>query len=354
MSVTAPEAPPIKYLLAYYGTDSWTDLVLRWNGSGTEWSLYRVGETTPLYTGTERQFGFIGEPSSRYDFRVETTVGATTYDKTIMTYTSSLPSPIGLEVASIGDTAVTLKWNAQSGTSVYEVCDVTDSYRVIHSGPDTSLTVSGLTPSARYSYSVRSKLAAETSRWSAPVTFFTLPPDSITPGVYSFSPISIYTWAAGRPGSTDPYWIPAQSDWFHGDGYEWNDNTGVQTTYFFYGSPNPFGMLRGAVVSKCEVFIDRYSAGGDPGPVLSRLALHTYQGKPDGEPFPTNSQVDAGTLSRGESAWVEVPTEWATQLIIGAFANGVAWGGVPERYQLSKNMPYGTSPRIGDIRVTVA
>lgn len=352
MTVTAVEAPPIKYLLAYYGTNSWTDLILRWNGSGTAWRLYKVGESTPLYEGTEREYQFAGAPSTRYDFRVETIVGGKPYDKSIMTYTTALPAPTGLTLVNVGDTGATLSWNKQSGVDTYEVCDVTNSYKVIHSGPETTLTIGSLTPSSRYSYAVRSKLPAETSRWSAPVTFFTLPPDSITPGVYEFSPTSIYTYAAGRPGSTDPRWLPAQSDWYHGDGYEWSDNNGVQTTFFFFDSPNPFNALKGAVVSKCEVYLSRYTAGGDPGPVLSRLALHTYANKPDGEPT-TRSQIDAGTLSRGEGAWVEVPNEWANQLIIGAFATGVAWGGVPERYQMAKNTPYGTSPRIGDIRITV-
>ena len=352
-TLTAPTAPPIKYLLAYYGPNSWTDLILRWNGAGTDWTLYLVGQADPLYKGTGREFAFTGVPSTQYDFRIETTVDGKPYSQTIMAYTTSLPAPVGLQTLNIGDTGVTLQWSPQSGVTVYELCDVTDSYKVIHSGPETTLTLGGLTPSTRYSYAVRSRLGTEVSRWSAPVTFFTLPPDSITPGTYKFSPNVTYTWAAGRPGSSNPEWLPAQSDWYHGDGYEWNDNNGVQTTYFFFGTPNPFSVLKGAVVSKCEVYISRYSAGGDPGPVLSRLALHTYANKPDGEPTPTNSQVDAGTLSRGEAMWVEVPTEWADQLIIGAFANGVAWGGVPGRYQMSKNVPYGTDPRIGDVRITV-
>lgn len=345
--------PAIKYLLAYYGPNSWTDLILRWNGSGTYWRLFKLGDSDPLYEGDAREYAFKGEPSTRYDFRIETTVDGKVYDRTIMTYTTALPAPTGLTLVSAGDTGATIKWNPQSGVSAYEVCDVTNSYKVIHSGPETQFTVSGLEPSTRYSYAIRSKLPSETSRWSAPVTFFTLPPDSITPGVYGFSPLAIYTYAAGRPGSTDPHWLPAQSDWYHGDGYEWNDNNGVQTTFFFFGNPNPFNILKGAVVSKCEVYLSRFTAGGDPGPVLSRMALHTYANKPDGEPITTGSYVDAGTLSRGEGAWVEVPTEWADQLIIGAFANGVAWGGVPERYEMSKNLPYGTSPRIGDVRITV-
>lgn len=353
MTVTAVDAPPIKYLLAYYGINSWTDLILRWNGSGTDWKLFEVGSADPIYEGSGREFRFEGTPASRYDFRIETTVDGKAYDKAIMSYTTALPAPIGLAAATVGDTGATLKWTPQTGVTSYEIADVTDSYATVYAGPDPTLTLKGLTPSTRYSYAVRSKLGDETSRWSAPVTFFTNQPDSIAPGAYMFSPLAIYTWAAGRPGSTDPQWLPSQSDWFHGDGFEWNDNNGVQTTYFFFGSPNPFGALRGAVVSKCEVYLSRFTAGGDPGPVLSRLALHMYASKPDGEPTPTQSQVDAGTLSRGEAAWVEVPTEWADQLIIGAFANGVAWGGVPERYEMSKNTPYGPAVRIGDIRITV-
>lgn len=353
MTVEATTASPIKYLLAYYGKDSWTDLILRWNGAGTTWTLYLVGQSEPLYTGPERQFFYAGEPGTGYNFRVETTIDGTLYSKTIITYTTALPAPINLRTTSIGDTACTLSWDPQNKVTKYDVCDVTNSYKVITTVTDPTVTLTGLEPSSRQSYAVRSYYLNDVSRWSSPVTFFTLPPDNIQPGEYVFSANTVYVWREGRPGSTDPGWLPNQSDWYHGDGFEWNDNDGVKTTYFFFGSPNPFGRLSGAVVTRCEVYIDRYTAGGDPGPVLNRLGLHTYQNKPDGEPIPPRATVDAGTLSRGEGAWIEVPTSWAEQLIIGAYAVGVTWGGTPERYELAKNTPYGTSPRTGDVRITV-
>ena len=344
---------PIKYLLAYYGKNSWTDLILRWNGAGTTWTLYQVGVDTPLYSGPGREFAFTGSPNSRYDFRIETTVDGKAYDKTILTYTTALSAPSNLQTVDISDTAVSLKWDAQDQVTTYDIADVSNSYKVIATVNTNTATLTGLAPSSRQSYAVRSHFQDQVSRWSAPLTFFTLPPDNITPGVYTFSSTTAYVWAAGRPGSTDPGWLPSQSDWYHGDGFEWNDNNGVQTTYFFFGSPNPFNNLRGAVVTKCEVFLQRFSAGGDPGPVLSRLNLHNYPNKPDAEPSAPSASVDAGTLARGESAWVEVPTEWAKQLIIGAFALGVSWGGVPDRYQLAKNTPPGSGTRIGDVRITV-
>ena len=346
---------PIKYFLAYYGDRPWTDLILRWNGSGTTWKVTRNGFGV-IYTGSDRQITFTGDPNTKYEFTLETVVAGTSYTRQILTYTTNLLPPSGLEPVNIGDTAVSLQWAAQSGVESYDVADVTDSYKIVATVKNAKTTISGLKPSTRQSFSVRSVLSKPApilSRWSAPTTFFTNPPDNITPGEYTFQATSVYVWRAGRPGSTDPTWLPAQSDWYHGDGLEWGDSNGVQTTYFFFGTPNPFNTLMGAVVSKCEIFLDRSSANGDPGPVLSRLGLHNYPGKPDVEPDKPTATVDAGTLARGESAWVAVPTEWADQLIRGAFALGVTWGGVPERYQVARNAPYGVSPRIGDIRITV-
>lgn len=346
--------PPIKYFLAYYGDHAYTDLLLRWNGSGTYWILYLEGKADPLYSGDQQVFTYKGTPNTDYRFRLVTTVDGKEYSKTIITYTTALPAPTGLKLQQVSDSAAGLSWNPVAEAKGYEVCDVTDSYKIVLSTDKTTATFTGLDASTRYSYAVRTLLDDQLSKWSAAVTFSTLAPDNIEPGVYEFSPTTIATYAAGRPGSTDPAWLPSQSNWYHGDGYEWGDTGGVQTTYFFFGSTNPFVRLKGAVVTKCEVFLERYTTGGDPGQVLSRMLLHRYGTKPDGEPMPTTTQVDAGTLARGEKAWVEVPIEWANQLIIGAFAKGWAWGGVPERYQMCKNTAkVDGTPRIGDIRITV-
>lgn len=344
---------PIKYFLAYYGTSPWRDLVLRWNGKGTAWKLFQVGVPDPIYAGPALEYAFAGEPNTQYFFRLETTVDAVVASMEIMTFTTSLTAPSGLKATSVSDTAAMLAWNAQAGVDRYDVCDVTDSYRVLKTVTEAKATVSGLASSSRQSVAVRSHLGGNASMWSAPLTFFTKAPDNVEPGAYEFPARAIYTWTAGRPGSSDPGWRPAQDDWFHGDGLSWNDASGQQTTYFFYGSPSPFGVLRDSVVTKCEVFVARSPAGGDPGEVLSRLGLHAYAVKPDGEPSAPVATADAGPLTRGQELWIEVPADWGQQLIRGAFALGVAWGGTPERYMIARNTDFSASPRTGTIRITV-
>jgi hypothetical protein len=348
---------PIDYMVAYYGASAWKDLVVRWNGTGTNWTLYQVGVEKPLYTGTEQQYLFTGLPSTEYNFKVTTTVDGKDYDYTVLTYTTALPAPINMRTSSVFPTTAELIWNETDGVDFYEICNVRDSYAIIgqtEDGKTVTYDLTGLAPTTLYSYAVRSVYKEQRSRWSNPATFFTPASDSVTPGVYEFAPLSAYTWRAGRAGSSDPSWAPAQSNWYHGDGLTWGDLNGVQSTYFFFGSNNPFNRLRGATVSKCEIYLSRGQFGGDPGPVLSRVGLHTYPEKPDSQPIPSGSSVDVGTLSRGEAAWFEVPTAWAEQLIIGAYATGWYWGGCQERFQEAKNVDSSVNPRIGMIRITVS
>lgn len=344
---------PIDYMVAYYGEIAWRDLVVRWNGTGKTWKLFLAGQAQPLYEGTEQQYLFTGEPNNRYEFRVETVVDGQPYDFSVLTYTTALPAPINLRTADISDTAASLVWQESKGVDFYELANVANSYEVIDTTKTNTYAATKLKPNFRQSFAVRSVYKGQRSKWSNPITFFTLPTDNIEPGVYEFAPSSVYVWRAGRPGSTNPSWAPASNNWYHGDGFAWGDNNGIQSTYFFFGSPNPFNRLYGAVVTKCEVFVSRFTTGGEPGPVLSRLGLHALKEKPDGEPVPTGATVDAGELNRGEEAWIEVPTEWAKQLIIGAFAVGWYWGGCYERFQMAKNVDPATDPRIGMVRITV-
>lgn len=347
---------PIDYVVTYYGNSAWKDLVIRWNGTGNQWNLYQLGIEEPIYTGPEQQFQFSGSPSTQYNFKVTTKVDGKDYDYTVLTYTTSLPAPLNLRASYVDPSKATLQWEATPGVDYYQICDVKDSYKVIGQTAtafELTYSLTNLTQTSLYSYAVRSVFKEQRSRWSNSVTFFTPAAKHIDPGVYRFTPQSVYTWRAGLPGSTNPSWAPSQSDWAHGDGLSWGDLNGVQTTYFFFGSGNPFNRLLGANVTKCEIYLSRGSFGGDPGPVLSRVGLHTYADKPDGEPKPSGSSVDVGTLSRGEGKWVEVPTSWAEQLITGAYASGWYWGNCLERYQVSKNVDSSYDPRIGIIKITV-
>lgn len=344
---------PIKYFLAYYGKDSWKDLILRWNGTGTQWVVTLEGQEEPVYSGPDRQVAFTGQPNTSYTLTLTTTVDGVQYQRTILTYTTLLPAPTDVVLQQVSDSAAAISWAAQDGVASYDVADVSDSFKVVVTVPKPPAVLTGLSPSTRCSFAVRGHLGQDVSRWSSPVTFFTRPPDKVAPGDYVFDPAAAYVYAAGRPGSADPGWQPAQGDWYHGDGLEWGDSRGPLTTYFFFGASNPFNALYSGVPTRCQVYVDRFSTGGDPGPVLSRLGLHGYPTKPDGEPLPLAATVDAGVFDRGDAQWVDVPLDWANQLIIGAFALGVAWGGVPERYMVSRRVDPGVSPRTGSVRITI-
>jgi len=345
---------PLDYFISYYGNSPWKDIVLAWGGTGTNWKLYQVNNPTPLYQGANYTYPITSTPNTRGDYRLETTVGGTTYSQTIMTYTSSLPAPIGLAAGSITSTTASLSWTAVTGATAYEIADVAQSYKVLDTLSPTTQSLTGLTPSTRYSRAVRTVYGDIRSPWSAPVTFFTSASTSVTPGTYNFGPSNIYTWSAGKAGSTDPTWLSSTSDWYAGEGSAWGDNRGVMTTYFFFGSPNPFVALSGGTVTRFQVYLDRNGPTGDPGVVLSQWGLHNYTDKPGSQPLAPTATTDVGQFARNAYGWVDLPTSMGQTLITGTYACGLAWGGTPERYQSSLYADITVSPRVGDLKITVS
>ncbi len=345
---------PLDYFFSYYGASSWKDIVLSWGGTGTSWSVYRVNDATPIYTGSATTLAITSAPSTRGDYELRTTVGGTLYTSTIVTYTTDLPTPRSLAFSAVTATTASLSWTAVAGATGYEIADVARSYAVVASPSSATLAMTGLTPSTRYSRSVRTVYGSVKSAWSAPVTFFTSASTVATPGVFTFTPTTTYTWTAGRAGSTDPAWLSTASDWYAGDGYSWGDSRGVMTTYFFYGSPNQFTVHTGGTCTAIQVYVDRNGPTGDPGVVLSRWSLHSYYEKPGSQPDEPAASTDVGQFSRGDHGWVDLPVNWGQQLIDGVYAYGIAWGGTPERYQSSLYADLSVSPRLGDLRITVA
>jgi hypothetical protein len=343
----------INYFTASYGTSPWVQLNIYWGGVADVFRLYEVDTDALLYTGTGTSLAFEGTPGTKYSFRLEADVTSVTSSSVITVFTRTLPAPTGLVTASVTDDQVLLQWNTVGQADSYEIADVTDNYTVIHTTTDAFHLIDALTQITRYSYAVRSVLNGLPSKWSAAITFTTLAGVTVTAGVYEYPPTSIHCWTAGRPGSTDPDWRPEANDWYHGDGFQWGDNTGLNTTFFFYGPSNPFGILSGGVPSKVEVYLDRAPYGGDPGMVLSRWGLHGHATKPVSAPVVSATQADLGSFARAQFGWVELPLGWASTLISG-FDRGVAWGNVDERFQVAKNTPVETSPRMGTIRVTVS
>jgi len=341
----------INYFTSTYGTDPWRNITLYWDGdTATNYKIYQVGNPTALYNGTAKTYAFTGAPSTRYDFRLEATVSAVVYTSTITVFTRALPAPVGLTVGSITDTTASLTWQAVGGATTYDIGDVTDDYTVLYNQPGVSKALSGLTKQTRYSMAVRTISSGVYSRWSAPVTFTTAASGSITAGTYEFRPTAVHVWAAGRPGSTSPVWRATADDWYHGEGFTWGDNTGVQSTFFFYGA-NPFSALTGGTVTAIQVYCDR-AGGGDPAAVLSRWGLHPHQTLPGGAPTFPGTESDVGSFARNEAGWVSLPNAWGTTLIAGT-QSGVYWGDAPERFQSARNQDISVTPRHGDLKITV-
>ena len=345
---------PIDYFTAVYGVPPWTTIDLSWDGTATNFTLFEAGSTVSLVTGPFKTYEYVGQPDTRYDFRLETetVTGARAFSLTA--YTASLPAPSGRAVSATTATSVSLTWQSVAGATRYEVADISADYAVIATPTTTTATITGLSPRTRYSYAVRTVLGSVRSAWSSPITVTTSPTGAVTAGVYTYAPTAVAVWRAGRSGSSTPSWRPTASDYFHGDGWVWGDTSGQQTTYFFYGSPNPFVEIVGGSITKFEVNIGRASTGGDPGPVLSHWRLHPYASKPAGEPTPNDSEYDAGLLTRGQSAWVELPTAWGQSLIVNSTHKGLAWGAIADRYQVATNPVSPTPPTAGTIRFTVA
>jgi hypothetical protein len=336
----------IDYFASMYGTPAWTAINLYWNGTATNYKLYVGNSTTPLYDGTGKSYSFVGVPGTRYDFHLDATLLGVTSTSQLTTFTRSLPAPVGLAVNGAYDT---LSWDAVSGATSYEIADVTDSYTVAYSSATSPVAIT-TTDSTRYSFVVRTVMSGLYSQWSAPLTFTTPPPSVVAAAEYGIVPLSTHVWQAGRAGSTSPAWRPQADDWFHGDGFVWGDNAGVQTTYFFYDSAG-FTALAGATVTAFDVYVVRSTGEGDPGSILSRWLLHDHATLPGGAPTLTGTEHDDGTYARGESGWVSLPTAWADALIDGT-ASGIAWGGVADRYQVSTNTAI--APFTGCLRITVS
>lgn len=351
---------------AMYGTPAWKTVSLYWAGDpgADEYRVYANGSLTPFYTGTGSSATFSdGLPATRYDFRLEADFGVVTSSSVITVFTRALPPPMNITATGITDTDADLAWDAVDGVTWYEVCDVADGYTPFGYINVPALSFAILEPATRNSMAVRSivmesgtpgggGVIAAISRWSAPITFRTLAAPSPDAGIYVYPADSIHVWQAGRPGSSDPGWRPEADDWFHGDGYSWGDNAGVQTTCFFYGSVD-FAALAGATVTAFYVWLERAAYGGDPAAVLSRVSLHNHATMPVGEPI-LGASTDSMSYSRGTGLWAPLPTAWADALIAGD-AQGLAWGGVAERYCVAQHTDVGAIPqRLGDLSIVVA
>ena len=97
------------------------------------------------------------------------------------TTSNSLPAPTGLTASNKTSTGFTLSWTAPTTTETITGYDV--RYKVGpkgtysdagHTGTDTSLTFTGLTPNTSYTIEVRAVAGSDTSVWSSPIYSATL------------------------------------------------------------------------------------------------------------------------------------------------------------------------------------
>lgn len=344
---------PIDYFTATAGTPAWTTLQLSWDGTESEYALFQVGNTVSLNVGPETTYTFTGVPDSRYDFRLETDTILGTRAQTLTAYTATLPAPSAPTVSSYDHQSITLSWQAVIGATDYEVADVSNGYAIVASTTNTSTTISGLSANTRYSYAVRTVLNGVYSKWTRPVSQFTAVSPNITAGTYTFTPSAVGVWQDGIAGLSDPEWQSSASNYSHGNGWVWGDSRGNQTTYFFYGSPNPFVEIVGATPTRFQIYVERVSDDGAPTVVLSHWALHGYASKPAGEPVLSETVYDSGELARGQGAWIDLPTEWASVLITNGTHKGIAWGDVTGRYQVAPNSANVSGTATGTLRITV-
>ncbi len=145
-------------------------------------------------TGTSKTFtGLSSNASYTYQVRVNNADGSSTYSpsKTIKTAPSVPVSPS----ASATKNSVTIKWNAVTGATSYDVLFNGTTYRVT----GTSKTISGLTAGKSYSYAVRANSAGGSSSYSTAKTISTLPnPPAVPTNVKATSTTNSVTvsWTA--------------------------------------------------------------------------------------------------------------------------------------------------------------
>lgn len=116
-------------------------------------------------TGTSRTFtGLSQNKSYTYAIRSKNAGGASEYSdtKTIQTLPVPPSTPTNVSVDVTAD-SVEISWNPVSGATSYDVVFDGKTYRVT----DTTKTITGLTPTTNYSYSVRANNAGGSSAYTA-------------------------------------------------------------------------------------------------------------------------------------------------------------------------------------------
>jgi RHS repeat-associated protein len=216
-STTVPSGLSVTGTTTTTASLSWTAST----GNVSGYAVYENGSATPVVTttGTGTTATVTGlSPSTRYTFTVAA-IGASgtagSQSSSVTATTNMLPpaAPTGLTVTATTDASVSLSWTAPSGTvSGYNVYE-NGSSSPVTSSTTTSVSVTGLSASMTYSFTVEATNAGGSSTPSAPVSATTAPPPPAAPtgltvtGTTSSSVSLSWTAPSGPVSGYDVYEI---------------------------------------------------------------------------------------------------------------------------------------------------
>lgn len=119
--------------------------------------------------------------------------------------------------------------------------------------------------------------------------------------------------------TTQPFTGDQARYWLY-SGYRGGEATGDPiNSYWFYGDQP--AKVRGATVSKIELWVQRMTGVGPSGTSPFHLVLHESSTKPatDNTTW-IDTREDYFSLSPGQAAWVTLPLAWGTQIAAGTAA----------------------------------
>jgi hypothetical protein len=313
------------------GSPSYQKAVLTWTAGGAStYKVFQQGSSTALYTGSGSTYTFTGAPATKYTFFVR----AIAADG--ITYTDSSPISIVLDALAApanfrktsGDWRSSVwAWNAVTGATSYDLVDTLAGNAVKGNTSSTGLSEYPLNDSTTYERGVRAKLGSATSGVSNKIRYTTPAQPGPGAGTYTYNAnTQTDAWAPGYG-----VWRPTSDGIIHGNGDIWGGANGNQITFFFYGNRPWYTALHGGRCTRLKIQLKRDSSAGYSSAQACRFGLHNYTVRPGGAPL-AYSAIDAGSLSWGEEAAIDLPVSWGQAMIDTASIGGITWGFVPGRY----------------------
>lgn len=298
------------------------DVVAAASGSASRLNTVQNPSATTIYTHR-------GNPTGSYYYRITATDAAgniSTYN-TPVTNLSAVPAPAAVYRSNLDSNSVLISWAAVPAATGYEV------WRTNGTPPSVSVQVDGTTTAATlplgastaYRFAVKALWNGYTSGYSPGVAFTSPAAPGATAGIYRYRPTTSATWQYG--GSLGRAWRAMSDGVYHGNGASEGSARGEQAGFFFGYTPS-WGPIAGRSCSRFRVWVYRTDDSGISAAQACRFWLHTYTGRPSGDPSSGSAYfIDAGSLARGEGKWIDLPVAWGNAILAGDYA-GVAWGSV--------------------------